>query len=108
MRGTEVGGLSVKTRWIALAAVLALGVGASGAAAGAQGGKTPLMASEKGVTADTITITVVAAVDVPGISLFGGTVRGVQAWADYTNATGGLAGRKIKVKTVDSKLSGDE
>jgi ABC-type branched-subunit amino acid transport system substrate-binding protein len=108
MRGTEVGGLAVKTRLISIAAVLALGVGASGAVAGAQGGKAPLTASEKGVTADTITITVVAAVDVPGVSLFGGTVRGVQAWADYTNATGGLAGRKIKVKTVDSKLSGDE
>jgi ABC-type branched-subunit amino acid transport system substrate-binding protein len=98
---------------VSLATVIALALAVtasavSGPVAGAQGSKAPLTASDKGVTADSITITVVAAVDVPGVSLFGGSVRGVQAWADYTNATGGLAGRKIKIKSVDSKLSGDE
>ena len=96
-------------RWIALVAVAALAAaGLSVTAAGAQEDE-PLEATDKGVTADTITVTVVAAVDVPGAQgLFQGVVDGVEAWAEYTNDNGGLAGRDIEVKFVDSRLSGDE
>ena len=32
----------------------------------------------------------------------------VQAWGKYINAHGGLAGRKVQVDFIDSKLSPDE
>lgn len=96
-------------RSIALVAVAALAAaGLSVTAAGAQEDE-PLEATEKGVTADTITVTVVAAVDVPGAQgLFQGVVDGVEAWAEYQNDNGGLAGRDVEVNFVDSRLSGDE
>ena len=70
--------------------------------------------SEIGVTDTTITVTVVASVDngvFPG--LFQGNHDGVDAWADYINNSCKpkntcVAGRKIVVNHVDSKLSGDE
>jgi len=99
-----------RRRGMALVAVLALAAGtlAVSASAGAQEDE-PLEATEKGVTADTITVTVVAAVDVPGAQgLFQGVVDGVEAWAEYTNDNGGLAGRNVEVNFVDSRLSGDE
>jgi hypothetical protein len=96
-------------RWIALVAVAAVATaGLSVTVAGAQEDE-PLEATDKGVTADTITITVVAAVDVPGAQgLFQGSVDGVEAWAEYVNDNGGLAGRNVEVNFVDSRLSGDE
>jgi hypothetical protein len=98
-----------RARWIALVAATALAAtGLSLTAAGAQEDE-PLEATEKGVTADTITVTVVAAVDVPGAQgLFQGVVDGVEAWAEFTNDNGGLAGRDVEVNFVDSRLSGDE
>jgi ABC-type branched-subunit amino acid transport system substrate-binding protein len=96
-------------RWIALVAVAALAAaGLSVTAAGAQEDE-PLEATDKGVTADTITVTVVAAVDVPGAEgLFQGVVDGVEAWAEFMNDNGGLAGRDVEVNFVDSRLSGEE
>ena len=69
-----------------------------------------LTAPEVGVTADTITVTVMADT---GSSirpaLFLGSVNGVKAWGDYVNATfGGVACRKVVVKEADSKLSPDD
>ena len=65
---------------------------------------------EIGVTADTIRIAVIADVDNaarPG--LFQGSVDGVNAFAKFVNANGGLAGgRKLQVDFIDSKLSADE
>jgi ABC-type branched-subunit amino acid transport system substrate-binding protein len=66
-------------------------------------------ATEVGITAKTIRIAVVADVDTslaPGI--FQGSVNGVRGWAKYVNAKGGLAGRKVAVDFIDSKLSPDE
>jgi hypothetical protein len=98
-----------QTRWIGLASVMAIAVaGLSLTAAGAQEDGA-LEATDKGVTADSITVTVVAAVDVPGAQgLFQGVVDGVEAWAEYMNDDGGLAGRDVEVNFVDSRLSGDE
>ncbi|HVJ97536.1 MAG TPA: hypothetical protein VNC41_11975, partial [Acidimicrobiia bacterium] len=71
-------------------------------------GKT-LTSPEVGVTDKQITVTVLADVDNPiKPALFEGSWNGVEAWADYMNANGGLACREIVVKKRDSKLSGEE
>ena len=63
-------------------------------------------ATEIGVTATTIRIAVVADVDNPiSPGIFAGSVAGVRGWAAYTNAHGGLAGRKVVVDFIDSHLS---
>lgn len=65
-----------------------------------------LEATDVGVTADTITVTVAADTGSPlRPGLFQGSVDAVEAWADYTNDNGGLACRQVNVKTADSKLS---
>jgi Periplasmic binding protein len=95
-------------RWVAVATTIACALAATATAATAATGEKRT-ASEVGVTAKTIRIAVVADVDnslAPGI--FQGSVDGVKGWAKYTNAKGGLAGRKIAVDFIDSKLSGDE
>jgi ABC-type branched-subunit amino acid transport system substrate-binding protein len=93
-----------------LVAATALAAASMTAVAGAQGGGGGnLEATEKGVTEDTITVSVVAAIDVPGFpGLFQGNHNGVDAWAEYVNDNGGLAGREVKVNHFDPKLSGDE
>jgi hypothetical protein len=71
-------------------------------------GKT-LTSPEVGVTDEEITVTVVADVDNPiKPALFEGSWNGMKAWTEYMNANGGLACRKVVVKTADSKLSGEE
>ena len=66
-------------------------------------------ATEVGVTPTTIRIAVVADVDTPlAPGIFQGSVDGVKGWAKYTNSHGGLAGRKVVVDFIDSKLSQDE
>src|SRR5688572_13220607 len=65
-------------------------------------------ATEIGVTADEIRIGILAEVDnpvVPGI--FEGAKDAVEAWGKYMNKRGGLAGRKVVVDFIDSKLSAD-
>jgi hypothetical protein len=66
--------------------------------------------SEIGVTGNTIRIAVIADVDNPARpGLFQGSVNGVNAFAKFVNANGGLAGgRKVQVDFIDSKLSSDE
>ena len=66
-------------------------------------------AGEIGVTADTIRIGVIADVDNPARpGLFQGSVNGVRAFAKFVNDNGGLAGRRVQVDFIDSKLSSDE
>ena len=63
-------------------------------------------ASEIGVTAKTINIAVVADVDNPiAPNVFKGVVDGAQAGAKFVNANGAVAGRKIVVDFIDSKLN---
>jgi ABC-type branched-subunit amino acid transport system substrate-binding protein len=88
-------------------AVLALvGTLLVGVPAGAQSGSG---ASDVGVTAKTIRVAVVADVDnsiVPGV--LQGIVDGVEGWGKYVNANGGIAGRKVQVDFIDSKLNAND
>lgn len=71
-------------------------------------GETP-EATEIGVTADTITIEVMADVGsslAPG--LFQGNHDALSAFADYVNDNGGIACRQLEVKLWDTKLNADE
>jgi len=68
-----------------------------------------LEATDVGVTATEIRIAVIADVDNairPG--LFKIAFDGMQAWEAYVNDRGGIAGRKVVVDFLDSKLSPDE
>ena len=96
-------------RWlIAPVVVTCLATATSGAVATAQKGGGGNTASEVGVTPTAINITVPAAIDVPGSAgLFQGSFNGVKAWAQYENDHGGLAGRKINVTTIDTKLGSE-
>jgi hypothetical protein len=98
-------------RWfIALAVATSVALAMGGAMAPAQtGGGAKPTASEVGVDATTINITVPAAIDVPGSAgLFQGSIDGVKAWAQYENDKGGIAGgRKINVTGVDTKLGSE-
>jgi hypothetical protein len=106
-----MGGAVSGRRWVVLVGALAL-VGAvlPTAGAGARQQQQQPAGGEIGVTADTIRIAVIADVDNaarPG--LFQGSVDGVNAFAKFVNANGGLAGgRKVQVDFIDSKLSADE
>ncbi len=91
--------------------VIALAVAYAVPARAQSTGGTP-KATEVGVTAKDIHIAVVADVDNPFVpGLFQGIVDGVKAGAKYLNSTaggGGVAGRKIVVDFIDSKLNANE
>jgi ABC-type branched-subunit amino acid transport system substrate-binding protein len=71
----------------------------------ADGTETALEAGEIGVTADTITIGVYAAVDNPfAPGLAEGNRDGVYIWRDWINQNCGLAGRNVEVQFFDTKL----
>jgi ABC-type branched-subunit amino acid transport system substrate-binding protein len=71
--------------------------------------KAPLKATDVGVTADTITVEVMADVGSPlAPGLFQGNLDALNAYATYVNANGGIGCRKLVVKTWDSKLNADE
>jgi ABC-type branched-subunit amino acid transport system substrate-binding protein len=96
-------------RLVVLIAALGMVGGVFSATAAARQQQEQPAASEIGVTPDTIRIAVIADVDNavrPG--LFEGSVDGVKAAAKYINASGGLAGRKVQVDFIDSRLSADE
>src|SRR5260370_16469919 len=106
---TNKGGTVRRFRWfIALAVVTSVALAMGGAVAPAQtGGGTKPTASDVGVDAPTINITVPAAIDVPGSpGLFQGSIDGVKAWAQYENDNGGIAGaRKINRTGIDTNLT---
>lgn len=67
-------------------------------------GETP-EATEIGITEDKIIVSVMADVDNPfAPGLARGNWDGTRAWAEYVNANGGLAGRRVEVVTIDTKL----
>ncbi len=68
-----------------------------------------LTATEIGVTATDITVTVMADVGSPlRPGLFQGNVDALNAYAKYVNANGGIGCRQLKVKVWDSKLDPTE
>jgi hypothetical protein len=70
---------------------------------------TTLTGTEVGVSPTTITVTVMADTGSPlRPGLFQGSVDAVKAWANYINANGGLACRKVAVNVADSKLTADD
>jgi ABC-type branched-subunit amino acid transport system substrate-binding protein len=88
-------------------AVLAVTVAVLPTASGAASDKP--QATEIGVTASEIHIAIVADVDnaiAPGV--FKGGVDGVTGAVKYINATGGIAGRKLALDFIDSKLNPNE
>jgi ABC-type branched-subunit amino acid transport system substrate-binding protein len=96
-------------RWVALVAtvVVALGTTAGTAAQGAT--EEAPKATDVGITAKEIHIAVMADVDnTIAPNLFKGSADAVKGFAKYINANGGLAGRKLVVDFLDSKLNPNE
>jgi hypothetical protein len=99
-----------RRRVVASALVLVAGLVLASAQEGqAQSGSEAPRATEIGVTASEIHVAVVADVDNPlAPGLFQGVVDGANAAAKYLNSKaggGGLAGRKVVVDFIDSRLS---
>jgi ABC-type branched-subunit amino acid transport system substrate-binding protein len=85
------------------------GAGGASGASNADCAGAELEATEVGITADTITVEVMAdtgAQAIPGMA--NGSVEAIEAWADMVNEEGGLACRQVEVRTYDSKISPDE
>jgi hypothetical protein len=78
------------------------------APAASQGGGDKPKATEIGVTAKEIRIAILADVNNPIVpGLFQGAVDSIKAWGKYQTKHGGLAGRKVAVDFIDTKLSAD-
>ena len=77
------------------------------APSGAQGTKPA--AGEVGITSDEIRVAVVADVENPlSPGQFQSQVDAMQGYAKYANTRGGVAGRKLVVDFIDSRLNPDE
>lgn len=109
--GPRMGGTMKRLGMIAGAVALVVGLACAGApVAGAQSSsKDAPQATDIGVTPTEIKVAVVADVDNPlAPGLFKGIKDGAEAAAKYLNSKaggGGLAGRKIVVDFIDSRLS---
>ena len=101
MRGTRV-------LVVAAAVIAAVVVGAVVPAAGVGSAAKP-KAAEVGITDTEIRIGVIADVDNPIVpGLFQSSVDVMNAWAKTVNKQGGIAGRKIVIDFLDSKLNPSE
>jgi Periplasmic binding protein len=91
-----------------LFATLAVGLTAAvPVAAGAQSSKPE--ADDIGITDSEIRLAVIADVDTPiQPGLFQKSVDAMEAWAKVVNKDGGVAGRKIVIDFIDSKLNPNE
>jgi ABC-type branched-subunit amino acid transport system substrate-binding protein len=91
---------------VVLTVVTAL-LGVSAVGAGAQSSKPK--ADDVGITDSEIRLAVIADVDTsiqPG--LFQKSVDAMKAWAELVNKDGGIAGRKVVIDFIDSKLNPNE
>jgi ABC-type branched-subunit amino acid transport system substrate-binding protein len=92
----------------ALVAALALAgcsTRAPGAGGGGEGGGE--VATDVGVTADTITLGVLGDTSGPFRNLGTALIQGNQIWADEVNAAGGICGRQIELDVADSGYRAD-
>jgi Periplasmic binding protein len=100
-----------RMRPLALSLCVVMAVTASTATAVAKGGSETPAATDVGVTADTVRIAVIADVDNPiRPGLFQGSFDAMKGFEKFINSKaggGGLAGRKVVVDQIDSKLSAD-
>jgi ABC-type branched-subunit amino acid transport system substrate-binding protein len=100
------------SRRVAAAAALAAALTASAcsteapdpAGAGGGGGE---VATDVGVTADTITLGVLSDTSGPFRNLGTALIQGNQLWADEVNAAGGICGRQIELNIADSGYQAD-
>ncbi len=110
MRRLRATGLTMTAAAILAVATMATAtVASAGGGGGAGGGGEALEATDVGVTADEIRIAVLADVEnelQPG--LFQGTPNAMAGFEEYINDQGGLAGRKVVVDFIDSRLDADE
>jgi ABC-type branched-subunit amino acid transport system substrate-binding protein len=91
---------------VVLTVVISL-LGVSAVGAGAQSSKPK--ADDIGITDSEIRVAVIADVDTsiqPG--LFQKSVDAMEAWAELVNDDGGIAGRKVVIDFIDSKLNPNE
>jgi len=92
-----------------LVTLTSLGTGAIAGAQGDGGGNETLEATDIGITADEIRITVIADVENPfQPGLFKGSADAIAGFADYINDNDGLAGRELVVDFIDSRLTADD
>ena len=97
------------TRLIAVASAAVAMTGAATLPASAQSSGAAPEATEVGVTAKEIRIAVLADVDNPiAPGLLEGSRDAVEGFARYINKAGGLAGRKVVVDFIDTKLNANE
>ena len=90
-----------------VAGLLVIGTALVGAPASAQSSSGS--ASDVGVTAKTIRVAIITDVDNPIVpNVLKGIVDGVEGWGKYVNANGGIAGRKVQVDFLDSKLTAND
>jgi ABC-type branched-subunit amino acid transport system substrate-binding protein len=95
-------------RTAVVATVLCLTIGAFAAPVAAGTDEEPTD-TEVGVTADEIRIAVIADDENPlAPGLFAASPAAVNAFAEYINDRGGLAGREVVVDVIDSHLSADD
>jgi ABC-type branched-subunit amino acid transport system substrate-binding protein len=94
-----------RTLLVTLVAVVAL-LGSTMVGAGAQ---AKPKADDVGITDSEVRLAVVADVDTPvQPGLFQKSVDAMNAWAKVVNKSGGIAGRKIVIDFIDSKLNPNE
>jgi hypothetical protein len=106
--------MQLSKRWFVttVGVVAALALTAPLAASAASGSSEKPTATEIGVSGNEVRIAIIADVDnpiVPGV--FQGSVDGVRGAAKYLNSKaggGGVAGRKLVVDFIDSKLNANE
>jgi branched-chain amino acid transport system substrate-binding protein len=82
---------------------VAAGSSSSSSASASSGSSASLTASDVGVTPTTITIGVIGTKSGQLGGFYGPSQDAIQAWADMTNAAGGIDGRKIVVKAEDDQ-----
>jgi len=102
-----LGGTLRFSRVPAIAVVVVALIGSTVTVAGAQ--SAPPKADDVGITDSQIRVAVIADVDTPvQPGLFQKSVDAMKAWASVVNKGGGIAGRKVAIDFIDSKLNPNE